>query len=403
MNKKKTILLVITLVLAITFVCVGCTGFSLWGDDSSSDGLISDGDSSGSSGSGNGSESSNLPTDASGVKDNTVNITSVDLENGVSESSLADIIEKIHPTVVEINATTSSGTSAGSGVIISVTDNYSYIWTCQHVVDGASAIKIILADGKTTYSATYCGGLADKDVAVLKIAQTEGLTAAKIRNLETSPLRVGEDAIAIGNPLGSLGGTVTKGIVSATAREINMDGTVMELLQTDASINSGNSGGGLFDSNGLLIGIVNAKATGDSVEGLGFAIPIDTVSELAIELTETHNDTTNPYGGLGYIEGKFMLGVTTKMTTYNNSYVFYVSAVDTYGSFGSVIQAGDYIYSVNGNTFGKDSSLGDYLKDTKIGDEVTMVVLRRSGFWGSTYSQVTLTATIEQYVYGYNG
>ncbi len=195
--------------------------------------------------------------------------------------SVAEIAAIASPGVVEIRT---SGTvvvrgrsyaveGAGSGVVLTADG---YIVTNHHVVDGAETIQVKLIDG-TSYDAVLVDSDATMDIAVLKIAAT----ALPVATLGlSSNLVVGDTAVAIGNPLGELGGTVTQGIISSLDRQIDLDGNTMDLLQTDASINPGNSGGGLFDSHGRLIGIVVAKSSGSGLEGLGFAIPIDHVKEL---------------------------------------------------------------------------------------------------------------------------
>ena len=195
--------------------------------------------------------------------------------------SIAEVVEQVADTVVEITTTNvvtdrfygqyvTSG--AGSGVIIS---ENGYIITNHHVIDGARRITVRLTDG-SEFAATLIGSNADKDIALLKISAT-GLRAAVLGSSEA--LVVGQEVVAIGNPLGSLGGTVTDGIISALDRTVVIDGHRMTLMQTNAAINPGNSGGGLFNRAGELIGIVNAKQADTGIEGLGFAIPIDVAWE----------------------------------------------------------------------------------------------------------------------------
>jgi Trypsin-like serine proteases, typically periplasmic, contain C-terminal PDZ domain len=242
-------------------------------------------------------------------------------------------------------------------------------------------------------------------VAVLSIEKL-GLTLANVRNVAEAPIRLGDDAIAIGNPLGSLGGTVTKGIIGATARELNMDGTIMTLLQTDASINPGNSGGGLFDINGLLIGIVNAKATGSDVEGLGFAIPIETAIDIADDLMSTANDPNNQYGGLGYVPGKFMLGITTSGEAFNvngYTYGYVVAGTDLYGSLAGKITVNDIIVKLDDTALSSTVTIRTILNGKHIGDSIKVTILKYQSLgWGrGTYNESSFTATIRQYVYGY--
>ena len=183
------------------------------------------------------------------------------------------------PTVVEIvtesvsTATTFWGgnyvtSGAGSGVIIS---SDGLIITNNHVVSGANTIKVTLKDG-TQYDAKLIGTDPDSDIAVIKIEAT-GLPCALVG--DSDKLEVGDEVVAVGNPLGELGGTVTNGIISALSRDVNIDGTEMSLIQTNAAVNPGNSGGGLFNMYGGLIGIVNAKSTSTSS---GTAVDADALS-----------------------------------------------------------------------------------------------------------------------------
>jgi serine protease Do len=158
--------------------------------------------------------------------------------------------------------------AAGSGFII--TDN-GYIVTNHHVIAGARTMSVVLDSGES-YVASLVGSDSANDLAVLKI---DGKNLPVVKLGYSADLQVGELAVAIGNPLGKLSGTVTAGIISALDRKVVIDGQPLYLLQTDAAINAGNSGGALFNSYGEVIGINTAKNTGAGVEGLGFAIPID--------------------------------------------------------------------------------------------------------------------------------
>ncbi|MDF9823876.1 S1-C subfamily serine protease [Breznakia sp. PF5-3] len=210
--------------------------------------------------------------------------------NSKNTTDVTKIAEKSSKSVVEIKTETMSrdrffgnyvSEGAGSGVIIS---ENGYIVTNYHVLSGASSVTVTLHDGKE-YEAEYIGGDSENDIAVLKIKAND-LTPATIGNSDN--LVVGEEVLAIGNPLGELGGTVTDGIISSTSREISVDGVTMELLQTSAAINPGNSGGGLFNMQGELIGIVNAKSSGSDIEGLGFAIPSNTAIEIAEKIVDAY-------------------------------------------------------------------------------------------------------------------
>jgi len=183
---------------------------------------------------------------------------------------------------------------AGSGVIISSGEGGSYVITCAHVIEGATKVMVKLTSGEE-YEATYTAADTQTDIGVIKI-DVKGLKAATVADF--SKVVVGEEVVAIGNPLGELGGSVTNGIVSALDRDVIIDGTTYHLLQTNTEINPGNSGGGLFNMDGQLIGVVNAKSAGENIEGLGFAIPVDDAMEVAAELIEH-----------GYVTGRVKLGV----------------------------------------------------------------------------------------------
>lgn len=202
--------------------------------------------------------------------------------------TVADVVEDVADTVVEIKCKVvtyvntpwgqlrQEGTSSGSGVIL---DANGYIITNHHVIESATDISVRLHNGADyeTCDAVLIASDADNDIAVIKV-EKEGLSFATFG--DSSALKAGQPVVVIGNPLGTLGGTVTDGILSALGREITIDGTTMTLLQTNAAINQGNSGGGMFDLDGRLIGIVNAKSSGTGIEGLGFAIPANTAKEV---------------------------------------------------------------------------------------------------------------------------
>ena len=185
-------------------------------------------------------------------------------------------------------------TESGSGSGVIITED-GYIVTNYHVISGYKNVAVYTQDG-TKYDATLIGSDSQTDLAVLKIEAT-GLTAATLGN--SVNINIGETVLAIGNPLGTLMSTVTNGIISGVNREVTIDGHTMNLIQTNAAINPGNSGGGLFNTNGELIGVVNAKSMGIEVEGLGFAIPIDTAKSVINDLISQ-----------GYVSGRPYLGVS---------------------------------------------------------------------------------------------
>ena len=238
---------------------------------------------------------------------------------GYTKDELQNILvyEKCNEAVVNITTQTMgynwfyepviTSSGSGSGSIIDVRG---YVVTNYHVIKNASTITISLADG-TSYDGRIIGQDKESDIAVLKFDPDDSVELKTIAFGENSGLKVGQKVIAIGNPLGELGGTVTYGYVSALERELSVDGSTKNLMQVDAAVNPGNSGGGLFNINGELIGVVNAKSTGYDVEGLGFAIPVNDVSQVISDIL-TH----------GYATGRAFLGVSLSngSTTYSNPY-----------------------------------------------------------------------------------
>ena len=259
---------------------------------------------------------------------------------------------------------------AGSGVIIS---SDGYILTCAHVVSGASNITVTIGD--TDYPATVVGEDDTSDVAVIKI-DADGLTPATIGS--SDDLAVGEDVLAVGNPLGELGGTVTSGIISALNRSVTIQGTsstnTMSLIQMDASVSPGNSGGGLFNMNGELIGLVNAKSSSSDAEGLGFAIPINDAISVAQDLLENGYVSGRPYMGITY------LAVTDAQTAAQlnvNAYGVYVVDVVQGGPADKAgLQAGDRIVSIDGTEIAQKDDLGTLIQQHAAGDTLSITVAR---------------------------
>ena len=259
---------------------------------------------------------------------------------------------------------------AGSGVIIS---SDGYILTCAHVVDGASTITVTIDD--KDYTATLVGEDTTSDIAVIKI-DADGLTPATVGNSDS--LKVGQSVMAVGNPLGELGGTVTGGMISALNRSVTIQGSssvnTMSLIQMDASVSPGNSGGGLFNMNGELVGIVNAKSSSSDAEGLGFAIPINDAIKVAQELLENGYVTGRPYLGITY------LAVTDAQTASQlgvNAYGVYVVEVVKGGPAEKAgLQAGDRIVSVDGTEIASKDDLGTLMQKHAAGDTLSITIAR---------------------------
>ena len=259
---------------------------------------------------------------------------------------------------------------AGSGVIIS---SDGYILTCAHVVDGASNITVTIND--KDYTATLVGEDTTSDIAVIKI-DADGLTPATVG--DSDGLKVGQSVMAVGNPLGELGGTVTGGMISALNRSVTIQGTnstnTMSLIQMDASVSPGNSGGGLFNMNGELVGIVNAKSSSSDAEGLGFAIPINDAIKVAQELLENGYVTGRPYLGITY------LAVTDAQTAQQlgvNAYGVYIVDVTKGGPADQAgLKAGDRIVSVDGSEIAAKDDLGTLMQKHAAGDTLAITVAR---------------------------
>ena len=293
-----------------------------------------------------------------------------------ADLSVAQIAALAAPSVVEITtevAVTGQrmqqyvAEGAGSGVILSADG---LIVTNNHVIEDAKKITVRLADG-TTYAAKLIGTDAQTDVAVLSI-EAAGLTPATFG--DSSDLAVGDLAVAIGNPLGELGGTVTDGIISALDREITIDDETMNLLQTNAAINPGNSGGGLFNDQGCLIGLVVAKSSGADVEGLGFAIPVNDIVPVIGQLIQ-----------YGYVQGRIDLGMTLiDINTEQTAMMYRVSQLGVYvlkvaaGSNAETagFNSGDCILAIDGEKVSSAAGLNAVLDRHTIGDTLTVTILR---------------------------
>ena len=295
-----------------------------------------------------------------------------------SADGLVGVTNAITPSVVEITTeqmvTTSYGfwggqqvvSGAGSGVIFTADG---YIITNAHVVEGAQQITVKLNDG-TTYNATPVGSDSQSDIAVIKIDAT-GLTPAVLGDSDT--IAIGETAIAVGNP-SNLGVTSTDGIISALNRSVTVEGNTMNLIQTSAAISPGNSGGGLFNSKGELIGIVNAKNADENAEGLGFAIPINTAKAVTQDLIEN-----------GYVTGRPALGITVvSITDAQTAMQYGVSTLGAYvqsvsegsGAANAGMKVGDRIVSVGTKTVTTATDVTNALQDYTAGDTVQVQVDR---------------------------
>ncbi len=305
----------------------------------------------------------------------------------VSTGSVADVATAVHETVVEISTEIVQTSSlfgqyvtggAGSGVIISADG---LILTNYHVIAGATKIVARLSDG-TEYEATVTGSDSETDIALLKV-NAKNLKFATMGNSDA--LVVGQEVVAIGNPLGELGGSVTNGIVSALDREVEIEGEVMNLLQTNAAVNPGNSGGGLFNLAGELVGVVNAKSSGTGIEGIGFAIPINDAVTVIKELSE-----------YGYVRGRVHLGIRyTEITEITMQYYYYgytkpgIYVVES--PLNTELKKNDRIVAIDDVEISTAADIKAVLRTHKIGDTLKVTVVRNG-------RNVTVTVTCYEYV-----
>jgi len=271
---------------------------------------------------------------------------------------------------------TSTATAAGSGIIIS---EDGYILTNNHVVDSASSnsyyqlseatsVKVKLYNNDTTYDAEIIGKDSKTDLAIIKI-DAKDLVAAEFADSDS--VKVGEFAMAVGNPLG-LESSITCGVVSAVNREVSdSDGNTYTCIQTDAAINSGNSGGALVNSEGKVIGVNTLKLSGDSIEGMGFAIPINSTIDITKDLIK-HKKVLRPYIGITGID------LDEKTAKANNLVVgIYVKAIDDFSAAEKAeLKVGDVIIEAEGKKITTMDELNDIKNTQKIGDEIKLKINR---------------------------
>jgi len=392
-----------------------------------------------------------FPPEKTETPQGTINVSDVNINYSTitpdrEKGDLVEAVAKVYDSVVCIENLTSTQIGEGCGVIVDVSvitednteeENCFYVLTCFHVIEGADELKIKLADDNLNYSYVFSsknfavslvGGDDKTDIAILKLDisnNTYGLTknditVAKLMDVRNTNLVLGEDVFAIGNPSGTLPGSVTKGIVSYINRDVEIEGNPMTLLQIDAALNQGNSGGGLFNLYGELVGMVNGGNV--SYEGLNFAIPLEVgeikedetgIIKIMTDLIKTQ--TENSYG---YVEGRWQLGVVvTEGSTYGpfgaqEKYVYVHTIVEggaiskSTSSNGAKIKEGYIIDAVEID--GVKTAITDlasfetvYAKmqqNFKIGDTFKLHLRERY----SSLSTTAFTVSIEQFIYNPN-
>lgn len=326
------------------------------------------------------SPTQNYPADAGGASDSAAEGSNSEalLIPGVAALASASVVEVYTESVAGGGRMWQYITEgAGSGVVISPDG---YIVTNNHVIEGSRRITVRMSNG-AEYDAALVGRDSNTDLAVLKI-EAAGLRFASFGDSDT--LMVGELAVAIGNPLGELGGSVSEGIISALSRKISIDGYMMDLLQITAAVNPGNSGGGLFNRYGELIGVVNAKSGGSDIEGIGFAIPVNIVKSITDALIE-----------YGYVPGRIDFGATLiDILDARTALMYRVSSTGVYVSQAdadSPLVPGDRIISMDGKDITLTDDVEAILEDHTAGD-VLSIVVARGGY------AVTIDLTLKQAV-----
>lgn len=302
------------------------------------------------------------------------------------ESSIAAVAEKVSPSVVSIvtqtetrsvYGTRSSGEAAGTGIIVS---KDGYVMTNNHVVEDSTEVAIVDSKGEQYDKVTVVGRDPLNDIAFLKISSDKEFTPAELGN--SSTIRVGQQVVAIGNALGQYSNTVTSGIISGTARTITAKSeggkseTLTDLIQTDASINQGNSGGPLVNMSGQVIGI-NTAIVEDS-NGIGFSIPVNSTKGVLAGVLQ-NGKVSRAYVGVNYVTitpdtaRKYKLSVSSGAYVYASSGNPIVSGspADQAG-----LKAGDIITKINDESLGSAGSLSSIIGEYKPGDKVTITYLR---------------------------
>lgn len=291
--------------------------------------------------------------------------------------SVEEIAKRVGPSIVGISCQSVVNTyfgkqtseSGGSGIIISANG---HIVTNYHVIEGSTSIKVKLTSGNE-YDAKVVGGDEKTDIAVIKISATENLHVAAIG--DSDAVEVGELAVAIGNPLASeLFGTVTAGVISGVNRTMTVGQREMNLIQTDAAISPGNSGGALINKYGEVIGINSVKLVDDAAEGLGFAIPMNEAVPIVSDLTN-----------YGYVKGRPMIGVsvreiTAELAYYNNlpvqSGLYIMSVTEGSGAYKAGLTRGDIIIKFDSSPVTTATQMNKIRDKHKAGDRVSVTIVR---------------------------
>lgn len=342
--------------------------------------------------------------------------TSTSNFSGTYMIDVSEVVENVMPSIVAITSKTlvNSGnygpsywggkqyaTGAGSGIIVSKSDTELLILTNKHVIEDAEQLSVKFIDDKSV-DATVKGASTSKDIAIISIKLSsidkETLNKIKIATIGNSKeLKVGQGVIAIGNALG-YGQSVTVGVISALDREVTIDNSSTNMIQIDAAINGGNSGGALLNSKGEVIGINSAKfsssaySSSASIEGMGFAIPISDVEELIKKLMNGENLTEEQRGYLG-VSGYIITNEDSQSNGIPTG--FYISSiVKNSGSDKAGLSIGNIITEVDGNSVKQFNDISEMLETKKAGEKVKVKIKYASG---REYKEKELTITLSSY------
>ncbi|MGN0352993.1 MAG: S1C family serine protease [Roseburia sp.] len=338
-------------------------------------------------------------------------VQSTSTGSATTATDVSEVVTEVMPSIVAITnvsetqyqsyfgpSQTYESTSCGSGIIVSQDDTYLYIATNNHVVDGANSLTVQFCND-TTVSAEIKGQDSATDLAVVKVAipniDSDTMAAIKVATLgDSDSLSVGESCIAIGNALG-YGQSVTTGVISAVNREVSVSdessGTsyTSELIQTDAAINPGNSGGALLNTNGEVIGINSVKYSSTEVEGIGYAIPIDTAAPIINQLItqEKVDEADSAYLGIKGVDVSSDVAQTYNMPTG----VYVAQVVENSAAAQAGIRQGDIITAFDGREISSMQSLSETLEYYAAGTEVTITVQRANN---GQYEEQSITVVL---------
>ena len=312
-------------------------------------------------------------------------ITKLEKDVTITENGIADAVEKVYDSVIVVSTYQQNQViGTGSGFIYKTNESESYLITNHHVVDGGNSFKITFTDGDVV-DANLVGSDEYSDIAVLKIALKEGYKAVEIGNSDN--MRVGDTTFVVGAPLGDVySWSVTRGILSGKERlvEVSLSNSresdyIMNVLQTDSPVNSGNSGGPISNSNGEVIGVVNAKISSSGVEGIGFAIPIEVAMEKAEQIING-NKSSYPYLGVSMLnveDARNYINYRRYITDNNiKSGVIVIDIEKDSPASKDGMKSGDIITEINGKEVKNVAYLRYELYKYKIGETIKVKVLR---------------------------